>query len=148
MKIEDKADPRTSSKRWSFVNRSYNFDSAAGLVYEVDVTKPFGQRVKVISLADGSAFSEEDSFKVAMTSYRASGGGSLLHLGAGIDTDNIDERVVERYPEIRELLYAFLQKYGTISEELISNPSIIGHWSFVPESLAKEQLDSDMALVF
>ena len=56
--------------------------------------------------------------------------------------------MVERYPEIRELLYAFLQKYGTISEELISNPSLIGHWSFVPESLAKEQLDSDMALVF
>ena len=148
LKIEDKADPRTSSKRWSFVNRSYNFDSAAGLVYEVDVTKPFGQRVKIISLADGSAFREEDNFKVALTSYRASGGGSLLHLGAGIDTDNIDERVVERYPEIRELLYAFLQKYGTISEELISNPSIIGHWSFVPSALAARQLDSDMALVF
>ena len=89
LKITDRPDPRTGQKKWSFVNRSYNFDSAGGLVYTVDVTQPCGQRVNVESLADGSTFDEAAKYNVAMTSYRASGGGSIMREVAGIDTDNI-----------------------------------------------------------
>ena len=47
LRIVDSPDPRTGASSWSFVGRSYNFDSAAGLVYTVDVTKPYGQRVEI-----------------------------------------------------------------------------------------------------
>ena len=84
LKIKDAPDPRTGMKHWSFLNRSYNFDSAGGLVYEVDVTKPAGERVMIRSLADGTAFDEAADYNVAMTSYRASGGGDIMSKGAGV----------------------------------------------------------------
>ena len=147
LKIQPREDPRTRQEGWSFVNRSYNFDSAAGLCYTVDVTRPFGERVAIQSLADGSAFDPAATYPVAMTSYRASGGGGLLD-AAGVDTDRIDERVVARYPEIRNLLYDYLLKNGSIDPEVIGNEAVIGHWMFVPEKLAAPALERDMALLF
>jgi 2',3'-cyclic-nucleotide 2'-phosphodiesterase/3'-nucleotidase len=130
------------------VNRPYNFDSAAGVFYEVDVTKQYGQRIKISSLADGTAFDGSAQYNVAVTSYRASGGGGILREGAGIDTDKIEERVVEYYPEIRELLYDYLVKNKVISSEVIGNPAVIGSWKFVPEKKAIPALTADMALLF
>ena len=147
LKIEGHDDARTGQTGWSFVNRSYNFDSAGGLNYTVDVTKPFGERVSISSLADGSAFDPAREYNVAMTSYRASGGGGLMK-ETGIDTDRIDDRVVERYPEIRNILYDYLMANGSIDPEVIGDPAVIGTWKFVPENLAGPAMDRDMALLF
>ena len=147
LKIEARDDARTQQQRWSFVNRSYNFDSAAGINYTVDVTKPFGQRVNITSMADGSAFDPQREYSVAMTSYRASGGGNLMK-ETGIDTDRIDERVVARYPEIRNILYDYLMENGSIDPEVIGNPAVIGQWKFVPEQLAEAAMERDMQLLF
>jgi 2',3'-cyclic-nucleotide 2'-phosphodiesterase/3'-nucleotidase len=100
------------------------------------------------TLADGTAFDESAQYNVAVTSYRANGGGGILREGAGIDTDKIDERVVEYYPEIRELLYDYLLKNKVIASEVIGNPSVIGAWKFVPEEKATPALNADMALLF
>ena len=148
LKITDRPDPRTGQKKWSFVNRSYNFDSAGGLVYTVDVTQPCGQRVNVESLADGSTFDEAAKYNVAMTSYRASGGGSIMREGAGIDTDYIAERTVAYYPEIREILYEYLKANKEIAPEKIGDPAVIGSWKFVPEPMAEKAMERDMCLLF
>lgn len=148
LKISDDPDPRTGQKHWSFVNRSYNFDSAGGLIYDVDVTRPFGSRILIRSLADGSAFDENQTYNVAMTSYRASGGGGIMRDGAGVDTDKIDERVVEYYPEIREILYDYLLKNGKIDPEVIGDRTVVGEWRFIPESIAQKAMERDMALLF
>ena len=147
LKIINEPDARTGQKRWSFINRSYNFDSAAGLVYDVDVTKPMGERVIIRSLADGTAFDPETEYNVAMTSYRASGGGGLMR-ETGIDTDRIDERVVEYYPEIRDILYDYLVEHGDIDPAKIGDRTVIGEWRFVPEKLADKAMDNDMLLLF
>ncbi len=147
LKIEARDDARTQQQRWSFVNRSYNFDSAAGVNYTVDVTKPFGQRINITSMADGSAFDPQREYNVAMTSYRASGGGNLMK-ETGIDTDRIDDRVVARYPEIRNILYDYLMENGSIDPEVIGNPAVIGQWKFVPEQLAEAAMERDMDLLF
>ncbi len=148
LKIVDRPDPRTGQKRWSFISRSYNFDSAGGLVYTVDVTKPCGQRVEIQSLADGGAFDEAAQYNVAMTSYRASGGGSIMREGAGVDTDNIAERTVAYHPEIREILYEYLMENKEIASEKIGNPSVIGQWKFIPEPMVEKALERDMSLLF
>ena len=148
LKIRQGADPRTGTKGWSFVNRPYNFDSAAGLFYEVDVTQPYGRRIHISTLADGTAFEQEAEYNVAVTSYRATGGGGILREGAGIDTGRIEERVVEYYPEIRELLYDYLLKNKVIDSQIIGDPSVIGSWKFVPEKIATPALCADMALLF
>ena len=147
LKIHSHDDPRTRQKGWSFENRAYNFDSAAGINYTVDVTKPAGERVVISSMADGSVFEPAREYNVAMTSYRASGGGNLLK-EAGIDSDKIDDRIVSRYPEIRNLLYDYLMENGSIDPEVIGKESVIGHWKFVPEKVAAPALERDMKLLF
>jgi 2',3'-cyclic-nucleotide 2'-phosphodiesterase/3'-nucleotidase len=148
LKIKDSPDPRTGRKHWSFVNRSYNFDSAGGLIYEVDVTKPKGERVNIKSLADGTPFDQSSSYNVAMTSYRASGGGNIMREGAGVDTDRIADRVVAYHPEIRDILYDYLVAHKEIDPATIGDRTVIGEWSFVPEDLAAKALEQDMKLVF
>ncbi len=148
LKIVNEPNPRTGQKRWSFVNRSYNFDSAGGLIYDVDVTGRKGERVIIKALADGTPFDESAEYNVAMTSYRASGGGGIMREGAGIDTDRIDDRVVEYYPEIREILYEYLVENGEIDPAAIGDPARIGSWTFIPEGLAQKALQKDMNLLF
>ena len=134
--IDEKPDKRTGAEYYSFINRTYNFDSAAGIDYTVDLTKPYGEKVDITSMADGSAFSLDSTYNVAMTSYRASGGGGIL-AAAGINTAAIDERVVERYPEIRNILYDYLKINGVLSAENISDEAVLGDWHFLPEGIDK-----------
>lgn len=147
LRIIPRDNTRTQQTGWSFYGLSYNFDSIAGLNYTVDVTKPRGERVNITSLADGSAFGEDATYNVAITSYRASGGGFLLD-EIGINTDLIDQRVVARYPEIRNLIFERLVKDPTIDREEISDPSLLGTWKFIPEDLAQKGIEADMELLF
>lgn len=147
LKITQRDDARTQQDGWSFVGRSYNFDSAAGICYTVDVTKPRGSRVQIEKMADGTPFDPARTYNVAMTSYRASGGGGLLQ-ETGVDTDAIEERIAARYPEYRNILYDYLMENGSIDPEVIGNPAVIGSWKFVPEKLAQDALKADMALLF
>lgn len=147
LKIVNRSDARTNQDRWSFVNPYYNFDSAAGLIYTVDVTKPSGERVCISSMADGSSFEMDSFYNVAMTSYRASGGGEYMK-AAGIDTDRIDERVVEYYPEIRNILYDYLVRNKSIDPIITGDENIIGSWRFVPETLVHGALERDMQRLF
>lgn len=147
LKIANRTDSRTGNKRWSFEGMTYNLDSAAGIVYDVDVTKPYGQRVIIHSFADGSAFDEATEYEVAMTSYRASGGGGLMK-SVGIDTEKIDERITDYYPEIRNILYDYLTEYGEIDPVKVGDKSVIGEWKFVPESKVKKAIERDMKLLF
>ncbi len=134
--------PRTGELRWSFAGTSYNFDSAAGINYDVDVTKPFGSRIIIKSMADGSPFCLDKTYNVAMTSYRANGGGELLS-EAGVEED--ESRIVARFPEIRNILYDYLIANGTLAP--YSFGAILGSWQFVPEK-ARKQIAADLQLLF
>lgn len=146
LKIRKGDDMRFNQSRWSFVNRSYNFDSAAGINYTVDVTKPFGSRVSISSMADGNGFDMDKEYTVAMTSYRASGGGKILEEGAGIKDS--ETRTVGRYPELRNILYDYLQANGAIDPEKTGDTSVLGHWEFIPADKAKAAIAKDMLLLF
>jgi len=147
LNIRNLPDSRTGLERWSFVGASYNFDSMAGLNYTVDVTKPAGSRISISTLADGTPFDTAATYNVALTSYRASGGGGTLDR-IGVDTDRIDERTVKKYPEIRDMIYGYLKENGSIDPAAIGDPSVIGHWEFVPESIAGPAIGRDMRLLF
>lgn len=145
LKIQQLDDPRTGQKGWSFVNRSYNFDSASGINYTVCVTMPAGHRVEIHSLADGSAFDPSKTYRVAMTSYRANGGGGILKK-AGISDS--EPRVVAREKEIRDLVYDYFMEHGTVTPESVGRPETIGRWYFTPSPLAETVLRQDMMLLF
>lgn len=147
LKISARPDPRTSRESWSFDNRFYNLDSAAGLNYAVDVTKPFGERISISSMADGSAFDFVREYNVAMTSYRACGGGGLLR-AIGIDLSDMDSRIVARLPEYRNILYSYLQSHPVLTSEELGDTSVTGTWKFVPEKQVAPFLSNDMHRLF
>ena len=59
---------RSDKQRMGFKNLTFNFDSAAGIDFEVDVTKPDGQKVRILQFTDGRKFDENAWYKVAMNS--------------------------------------------------------------------------------
>ena len=67
----------------------YNFSSAAGINYVVDVSKEAGERVHIQSFSNGDPFHEEAFYSVALNSYRGNGGGGHLTEGAGIPKDEL-----------------------------------------------------------
>ncbi len=148
LKISKRNDKRYGTERWSFDNRSYNFDSTGGLVYTVDVTKPYGSRIQIESMADGSAFDLKTTYRVAMTSYRANGGGNLIKEGAGIDTEHIEDLIVEKLPEIRNIVYDYIVANKTLTPENIGDPKVIGSWKFIPEEKSQKKMKKDMELIF
>lgn len=148
LRIKEGADARSGAPRWSFQNRSYNFDSVAGINYTVDVTKPFGERINVASLANGSPFQEDATYSVAMTSYRATGGGSLLIEGAGIPHSELAGRVVSKYPEIRDLVYKFISTRKVVEPASFTDRSVLGSWEFVPRDVVEPLMTADMGLMF
>lgn len=148
LRIAPRKDGSSSQPGWTFVNRSYNFDSAAGINYTVDVTRPFGERVCISSMADGSEFRYDASYHVAMTSYRANGGGGLMLKGAGIGREETQGRTVAIYPGIRELIYQYIKEKGTVTPGMVNDASVLGSWKFVPEDVVSPLMEKDMDLVF
>lgn len=141
--IMQMSDTNSDSERHGFLNPYFNFDSAAGIDYEVDVTKPEGEKVKIIKMSNGKPFSEDEWYNVAMSSYRANGGGELITRGAGIPKDSIDSRIIYRSElDQRHYIMEEIKKQGTI------NPKANNNWKFVPEAWTKPALERDYKLIF
>lgn len=134
---------RGDQQRLGFKNFSFNFDSAAGIDYEVDVTKPNGLKVKVLKMSNGEPFDENKYYKVAVNSYRANGGGELLTRGAGIAKDDLNDRIVWRSEyDLRHYLMEEIKRLGTL------NPKPNTNWRFVPEQWTQEAAKRDRQLLF
>ena len=130
-------------QRFGFKNLAFNFDSAAGIIYEVDVTKPDGQKVRILSMADGTPFDENRWYKVAMNSYRGNGGGELLTKGAGIPRSELKSRIVfESEKDQRYYLMKLIEDAG------VMNPQAHNNWKFVPEEWTKPAIERDRKLIF
>jgi len=76
------------------VENAYNLTSAEGILYTVDATRPVGDRVSITGFNDGRPFYFNTTYKVALSSYRANGGGGHLTRGAGIKPEDLSKRVV------------------------------------------------------
>lgn len=122
---------------------SYNFDSAAGIKYTVDLRKPKGQKVTILSMADGKPFDPQKTYKVAVNSYRANGGGGLLVKGAGIPQNQLRSRVVwTSNNEMREYLRREIARQKEI------NPQPLNNWRFIPEGWASAAAEHDSEIMF
>ena len=134
---------KEDQQRTGFQYYTFNFDSACGIDYEVDLTKPDGQKVKILRMSNGEPFDEKKWYKVAMNSYRANGGGELLTQGAGIPKDSLDSRVIFHTDrDQRHFLTEEIRKMGTV------NPKPNHNWKFVPEAWVKPALERDRKLLF
>ena len=111
--------------RASFQNFSFNFDSAAGIIYTVDVTKPKGAKITVVSMADGAPFDLNKVYKVALNSYRGNGGGELLTKGAGIPQEQLKDRIIfSTDKDLRFYLMNYIEKKGTLDPRALNQETI------------------------
>ncbi|MCM1021050.1 MAG: 5'-nucleotidase C-terminal domain-containing protein [Muribaculum sp.] len=129
--------------RSALKNPSYNFDSAAGIIYEVDVTKPKGEKVTIKSMADGKPFDMKRKYKVALNSYRGNGGGELLTKGAGIAHEDLKNRIIfSTDRDFRYYLAEYIEQQGRL------NPVSLNQWRFIPEEWVKKASARDRQLLF
>ena len=118
---------KNNPEKMGFKNFLFNFDSAAGICYDVDVSHPAGSKISIRSMSDGSSFSYEKTYKVAMTAYRANGGGELLTKGVGLSKEEIDSRTLcYSKHDIRHYMIEYISRMKNVT------PQKMGHWRFVP----------------
>ena len=130
-------------QKCGFKNLTFNFDSAVGIDYVVDVTKPDGEKVKILRMSNGEPFVEDKWYTVAMNSYRGNGGGELLTKGAGIPKDELESRILWKSElDQRHYIIKEIQKRGTVE------PKAHNNWKFVPEEWAVPAIERDRKALF
>lgn len=123
-------------------NPSYNFESAMGIRYTVDVSKPQGAMVNITAMSDGSPFSESDTYTVAVNSYRANGGGGHFP-AAGITGKELERRIINATErDLRHYMTEWIRNKGTIS------PAPLSEWSIIPADWAAAAEKRETRLLF
>ena len=121
--------------------QSYNFDSAKGIIYTVDVSKDKGERVDIISMQDGTPFDLKKDYKVAMTSYRGTGGGEHLTEGVGIPAEMISNRILSI--KEHDMKY-YIEQWIRNNSPIIPDHSI--NWTVKPEKWYKVAIERERKL--
>jgi 2',3'-cyclic-nucleotide 2'-phosphodiesterase/3'-nucleotidase len=100
--------------------RGYNFDVAEGVDYEIDLRRPYGERVVNLRFR-GEPLDPARKLRLAINNYRHNGGGGY--------TMYKDTPVLLRSSaEVRDLIIDWVEKHGTVPAEPTNN------WRLLPES--------------
>lgn len=130
-------------QKYGFKNLTFNFDSASGIDYEVDVTKPNGSKINILGFSNGKPFEEKKWYKVVMNSYRGNGGGELLTKGAGIPKDSLERRTI--YKSEADQRYLIMKEFERAG---IIHPEANNNWKFIPENWTLPAIKKDKELIF
>lgn len=97
---------------------AYNFDIAEGVTYELDISKPIGQRIQNLRFR-GQPLSPSRKLRLATNNYRVNGGG-------GYDMYKNAPVVYRSSEEIRELIIDWVERNKTVPASPNNN------WRIVP----------------
>ncbi len=102
---------------------AYNFDIAEGVTYDLDISKPMGQRILNLTFK-GQQVKPDQKFRLATNNYRVNGGGGYsMYKSAPV--------VYRSSEEIRELIIDWLERHKTVPIEPNNN------WRLLPENLSR-----------
>jgi 2',3'-cyclic-nucleotide 2'-phosphodiesterase/3'-nucleotidase len=124
--------PDPGCSKGPLINHSvigYNFEMAQGVTYEIDVTKPAGQRIRNLKF-HGKPLADDQPLRIALNNYRYGGSaGYGMFRGAKI--------LWRSFEDIRELIIRY---YST--NPLPSEPD--NNWRVVPDN-AHRVLEAESA---
>ncbi len=111
----------------------YNFDAISGVDYTIDLSRPRGERIMDLTYR-GRPVRPEQSFTLALNSYRQGGGGGYAMLA--------DAPVIyDRQQDIRDLLIEEVRRLGTVG------PARYFHrnWRITPPAAVDSALQEQLA---
>lgn len=109
---------------------TFNYTCAAGIKYTLDLTKPEGEKVTILSMSDGTPFDENKEYIVAVNSYQASGGGQFIPVGLGWDEATLAEHTV--LASDLDVRY-YVAEYFRNNSPIV--PALRGDWQIIPTDL-------------
>jgi 2',3'-cyclic-nucleotide 2'-phosphodiesterase/3'-nucleotidase len=96
----------------------YSYDMAEGVNYEIDLTRPYGDRIRNLTY-HGKPLAPDQKLRLVTNNYRFNGGGGYTML-KGLP-------VLQRSSkEVRELILEWVEKHGQIPSAPTNN------WRFIP----------------
>ena len=102
-----------------------NYDSAEGVNYEIDLTRPPGDRILHLTLR-GEPVAPEQRLRVAVNSYRMNGGGGFEALRSA-------PRLPFRPRPVRDLLVDYVRRMRSLEGRFTRNWSLLPDYAGTPE---------------
>ncbi len=104
----------------------YNFDMVSGVDYTIDLSRPVGQRITALTFR-GKPVRPDQSFTMALNSYRRGGGGGYSMVAAA-------PAVYEKDQDIRDLLVDEVRRKGVLRPA----DYFRRNWVIVPAAAAQQ----------
>jgi 2',3'-cyclic-nucleotide 2'-phosphodiesterase/3'-nucleotidase len=111
----------------------HNVDLAQGIRYNIDISRPIGDRVEILSLSSGKSFHPDSTYTIALNSYRALGGGGYLSAIGAVNAPIIWKSTAE----IRQIIIDYLNSSPTPSISTDKN------WKIIPPEAERNLLNSE-----
>lgn len=119
-----------------------NLITAAGIAYTIDVTKPEGERVTVLSMNDGSPFVPERFYRTTISSFLYGGDESALFKATGLLYKDMKGRLDSS--SMADIRYYMITDFA-LRHEMGNQVRVrrVSDWRLVPEQMAGECLAHD-----
>lgn len=105
----------------------YAYDALTGVDYDINISKPVGERIENIRMEDGTAVTDTDEFVLAINNYRQSG-------GSGYPVADLEE-VYNEQIEIREALIDWAVDRQVIDQDEFHREN----WVLTSETIDRSQ---------
>ncbi len=136
--------------RWNgkpmLANPYYDFNSAAGIRYTINLSKKPGDRVHIISMSNGMPFDLNKTYTVAINSYQGNGGGGTLTKGAKIPKNQLANHIIKSsQKDIRFMMMKWIEAKKVVTPESMNQWKLIPEsWTIVAEKRDRSFLNGDM----
>jgi len=121
----------------------FNYDSAEGIDYVLDLKKNKGHRISISKMSNGEPFELNKIYKVALNSYRGNGGGSHLTEGAGLTKEELSNRLINS--TTKDLRF-YLMKW--IENKKVMEVNCNNNWKVSPQSWWKKAKEREFELLY
>lgn len=114
--------------------------TAAGIIYEIDVTKPDGNRINIISMSDGTPFDPDRMYRTTMNGNQFTG--TSLCRVIGLTPAQMRERLIISSPA--DIRFYMITRIALSHEaDLAYTVPVMSKWKLVPHDIVSECLAKD-----
>ncbi len=121
--------------------RGYNYDMFAGVTYDIDISKPAGERITNL-MFKGAPIDDTKTYKLAVNNYRF---GTLL----GLELVTDDDKYYDSYEKMQDAgrIRDLIIKYIDEEKDGIASPSVDNNWKIVGNDFEHELKDQALQMV-